>query len=145
MNTDLNGSGFAMLDTYACPLQVCFTVLFPASPLLPASLSLCACVLFWSVLLAWLSLFVSLYVCLTPLMYSKSAFVVACPLFPPAFTQARHVTYTRCFTLVDIVHTRLSLPCLKYSSVLALNMCTSLPQLVTPVRLCTQPRHTPHY
>jgi hypothetical protein len=59
--------------------------------------------------------------------------VVAYPLFPPAFPPARHVTYTTCFSHVDIVHTRLSLPCLKYSSsALALSVCTSLPQWVIP-------------
>ncbi len=52
--------------------------------------------------------------------------VLANPLFLPGFPLAHHVTYTRCFPHVDILHTRLSM---KYTSANALNQCTSLPQI----------------
>jgi hypothetical protein len=38
----------------------------------------------------------------------------------------------RCSTHVDIVHTRLSLHCMKFSSANDLNVCTSLPQVGDP-------------
>ncbi len=39
------------------------------------------------------------------------------PVFTPAFPPAHHVTYTRCFPHVDIVHTRSSLRCLAWNTV----------------------------
>jgi hypothetical protein len=62
--------------------------------------------------------------------FLKVGLVVAYPLFTPAFPPACHVTHTRCFPHVDIVQTRRSLRCLKYSysGAPALNVYTSLTQ-----------------
>ncbi len=57
--------------------------------------------------------------------------VIGVPTVPAGFPAARHMTYTRCSTHADIIHTRLSLLCRKHGSANALNVCTSLPQLVT--------------